>query len=324
MGRIGDLVGRRRVFMSTMLALSFGSLLGAIATNIAVMITARAIQGIGGGALPIAFGILRDTQPRDRITSTVGGLASITAVASGAALILAGPILDLLGFSWLFWIPAAVSLGCAIATRLLVPYSPAVSHERVSLLPPVLLAALLVSLLLGLTEGESWHWKSAPFLGTEALALGAGALWVISERRARVPLIDIGLLRHRLMWTTNLVSFVVGFALYAGAAFVPAFVQTPSSDGYGFSVSVTESGIMLLPNALAAFVVGLLVGRLTRAVGARTLIIIGCLVGSAAMAMFAFLNEVVIEIYLASGLLGIGLGLSFAATANPGRTRHAT
>lgn len=316
MGRIGDLVGRRRIFIATMLALCLGSVLGAFATSIGVMIAARAIQGIGGGALPIAFGILRDTQPRDRVTTAVGRLASLTAVAGGAALIVAGPILEFLGFRWLFWIPTLVTLGCAVGARLVIPYFEPVGRARVSLLPPVLLSALLISLLLGLTEGSQWHWTSGRFLGVETVAVVAGGLWVVSERRARVPLIDLGMMRQRVMWTTNLVSFVVGVALYAAAAYVPVFVQTPSSAGYGFSASVTESGIILLPNALAAFAIGLLMGRLTVAVGSRALIIAGCLVGAGAMAMFAFLNHLVIEIYVASALLGIGLGLSFAATAS--------
>jgi MFS family permease len=126
----------------------------------------------------------------------------------------------------------------------------------------------------------------------------------------------MGLMRLRVVWTTNVVSFVVGLALYGGSAFIRAFVQTPSSVGYGFSASVTYSGVIVLPNSVAAFAVGLAFGRFSAAVGAKALVIIGCVVGAAAMGTFAFLNSSVVEIYVASGLLGIGLGLCFAATAS--------
>lgn len=315
-GRIGDLLGKRRVFVWTMLTLSAGSLVGALAPNIGVMIASRVIQGVAGGALPLAFGIIRDTFPRDQVTGAVGRLSSLTAVTGGVALILAGPILTSLGFRWLFWIPMIVTLLCAVAAHLTVPDSPARVTGRVDLLPPLLLSAFLVALLLGITEGPHWGWTSGAVLALQAGALVAGVAWVVSELNARTPLVDMVMMRLRVVWTTNLVSFVIGFALYAGAAYVPAFVQTPSSVGYGLGASVTESGVIVLPNALMAFAAGLFVGRLTVAIGAKALTVIGCVLGAAAMGMFAGFHSSIAEICVASGLLGIGLSLSFASTAS--------
>jgi EmrB/QacA subfamily drug resistance transporter len=316
MGRIGDVVGKRRMFVVTMLALAVGSLLGALAPNIGVMITARVIQGLGGGTLPLAFGIIRDTGPRGQVTTAVGRLASVAAVSGGSALLIAGPILDSLGFRWLFWIPLIVTLAVAVAAQLVIPDSPPGGGGRISVLPPVLLSITLVTLLLGLTEGPLWGWASPRILTLQLAAVVVGALWVRSELQARAPFIDMALMRLRIVWTTNVVSFVVGVALYGGSAFIPAFVQTPSSAGYGFSASVSYSGVLVAPNSVAAFVLGLVVGRFAVAVGAKALVVIGCVVGALAMGTFAFLNASVVEICVASGLLGIGLGLCFAATAS--------
>jgi predicted MFS family arabinose efflux permease len=119
------------------------------------------------------------------------------------------------------------------------------------------------------------------------------------------------------VWTNNLVALLIGIGLYAMFAFLPEFVQTPSSAGYGFGASITRSGLMLLPSGVTMFATGLFVGTLTRRLGGKVLVVAGCTVGCVAMAMFAFAHSQEWEIYVATGVLGIGFGLAFSAmTAN--------
>src|SRR6202011_3108465 len=96
LGRIGDMIGKERVFVATLIALAVGSLMAALAPSIAVMIVARVIQGIGGGMIPVAFGIIRDEFPAEKVAGAVGALASLTAVGAGLGIVLAGPIVNLL------------------------------------------------------------------------------------------------------------------------------------------------------------------------------------------------------------------------------------
>jgi MFS family permease len=96
-------------------------------------------------------------------------------------------------------------------------------------------------------------------------------------------------------------------------AFLPEFVQTPSSAGYGFGASITSSGLMLLPSGVTMFVAGLYAGSLTRRYGGKVLVVAGCLIGCVAMAMFAFAHSQEWEIYVATGILGVGFGLAFSA-----------
>jgi MFS family permease len=98
-------------------------------------------------------------------------------------------------------------------------------------------------------------------------------------------------------------------------AFLPEFLQTPPAAGYGFGASITRSGLMLLPSGVTMFAVGLYVGTLTRRFGGKVLVVAGCLVGSVAMAMFAFAHSAEWEIFVATGVLGIGFGLAFSAMA---------
>src|SRR6202021_659066 len=92
LGRVGDIYGKKWVFVATLVALTLGSVLAAVAPNLAVMIVARAIQGLGGGMLPVGFGIIRDEFPADKVAGTVGVLAALLAVGGSLGIVLAGPM----------------------------------------------------------------------------------------------------------------------------------------------------------------------------------------------------------------------------------------
>jgi EmrB/QacA subfamily drug resistance transporter len=313
MGRVGDMVGKKKIFVVTLVALAVGSLLAAVATGVGVLIVARVIQGVGGGVLPLAFGIIRDEFPPERVQGAIGLIASLTAVGAGLGIVLAGPIVDLLDYHWLFWLPMILTVVAAAAAHRFVPESTGRTPGRVSWLPAVILSAWLVGLLLALSKAPAWGWLSGRVLGLLAGAAVLAVAWVEVERRSATPLIDMRMMRRPAVWTNNLVALLIGSGMYAVFAFVPQFVQTPATAGYGFGASITESGLMLLPSTLTMFAAGIYAGRLADRIGARSVVILGCLVGIVAMALFAFAHEQKWELYLANAVLGLGFGLVFAA-----------
>ncbi|HXB50901.1 MAG TPA: MFS transporter [Streptosporangiaceae bacterium] len=313
LGRVGDMMGKKRVFVATLLALAVGSLLAAIAPSIAVLIVARVIQGVAGGMLPVAFGIIRDEFPAEKVAGAVGILAALTAVGAGLGIVLAGPIVDALGYPWLFWLPMILTVVAAVSALLFVPESPVRTPGRISWLPAVLLSAWLVALLVALSEAPDWGWGSDRILGLLAGAVVLAAAWVLAELGAATPLIDMKMMRRPGVWTNNLVALLIGVGMYATFAFLPEFVQTPTAAGYGFGASITKSGLMLLPSAITMFVTGIFVGRLAGRLGGKVLVIAGCLIGCVAMSVLAFAHHHVWEIYLSSAIMGIGFGLAFSA-----------
>jgi MFS family permease len=278
-----------------------------------VLIVARVIQGLGGGSLPLGFGIIRDEFPREKVAGAVGILAALTAVGGSLGIVLAGPIVNALNWHWLFWLPGIATAVAAAGAVLFVPQSPIRSPGTISWLPAVLLSGWLVALLVPLSEAPDWGWGSPAVIGLLALAVLLAALWVWSELRAATPLIDMKMMRRPGVWTNNLVALLIGIGLYAMFAFLPEFVQTPSSAGYGFGASITRSGLMLLPSGVTMFAAGLFVGALTRRLGGKVLVVAGCVIGCLAMGMFAFAHSSEWEIYVATGILGIGFGLAFSA-----------
>ncbi len=314
LGRVGDAVGKKRMLVVTLTALALGSLAAALAPSIGWLIAARVVQGAGGGVLPLAFGIIRD-EFHDKVTTALSVIASLTAVGFGFGIVIAGPIVDTLGYHWLFWLPMIATVVAAGAALLFVPESPVRTPGRLPVLPALLLAGWLVALLLGLSEGNVWGWTSARILALVATSLVLGVAWVRVETRVPVPLIDMQMMRRRGVWTTNLVALFVGFGMFASFGFLPQFLQTPAAAGYGFGASITESGRLLLPSAVASFLVGFATARLIHAVGARLVIMTGTVLTGLAFASMALFHDTTWQLYAATTVQGVGSGLVFSSLA---------
>ena len=142
------------------------------------------------------------------------------------------------------------------------------------------------------------------------------ALWVREELRSREPLVDMRMMTIRGVWTTNTVAFLIGVGMYSSFILLPELVQEPTSTGYGFGASVTVAGLYLLPATIAIVVVGQMAGILERRIGSRGSLIGGVLFALASYALLVLSRSQEAEIYLAAGLLGIEIGLSFSAMAN--------
>lgn len=315
-GRLGDMLGKERAFVVTMAVLAVGSLLAALASTITVMIIARVIQGVGGGLLPLAFGIIRDEFPRERVGSAVGTLAALLAAGAGLGLVLAGPIDSLLSYHWLFWIPMIVVVIATIGAHFWVPESPVRSTGRLSWSGALLLSTWLVALLVAISEAPVWGWSSAKVVGLLGGTVVVAAVWIVVESRSKSPLIDMGMMRLPAVWTTNLVALLIGVGMFATFAFLPEFLQTPSSAGYGFGASITASGLILLPASVAMFALGVVSGKLSTRFGPKAVLVAGCTISTGMFAVLTFAHRTVGEILAAMVLQGVGFGLAFAAMAN--------
>jgi EmrB/QacA subfamily drug resistance transporter len=316
LGRLGDMTGKKRMFVVALAALAVGCLLAALAQNLTVMIVARVIQGIGGGMLPLAFGIIRDEFPRAKVPGAIGTISAMIAVGAGAGLVLAGPIVEVLDHTWLFWLPMIVLVAAALAAHVLVPESEVRTAGRINWLAALLLSAWLVALLLPVSQAPSWGWGSGRVIGLLVAAVVLAGLWIGVESRAAQPLIDMRMMRIRAVWANNLVALLIGVAMYAAFAFQPQFLQTPEIAGYGFGASITESGLMNLPQTVASFFLGVAAGSLAQRFGSKAMLILGLLVSAVGYGLFAVAHGERWEIYAISAVMGAGFGLAFAAMSN--------
>lgn len=331
LGRLGDMAGKQHSLVIVLIAIAVGNVVAALAPNLGVLIAGRVIQGLGGAVFPLAFGIIRDEFAPRRVPSAIGALSGVIAVGSGLGTVLAGPITEALGWRWLFWIPAIVVTATAILCRLFVPESPVRTGGRINLTAATLLATWLLALLLPVSQGRTWGWNAPVTIALFALAAVSFTLWAVVETRTANPLIDMRMMRQPLMLTTNTVALLFGGAMIAAFTFLPQFLETPASAGYGFGASVTTAGLLILPMLVAMAAGGLVSGPIHRTVGFKAQLVTGSALISAACAGFGLLNTAPWQLAAAGAVFGLGLGIAYAALtslivqgADPAQTGIAT
>ncbi|MCW3019890.1 MAG: transporter [Solirubrobacterales bacterium] len=316
LGRLGDMYGKERLLLITLVILAVGTLLAAISSSLIVIIVGRFIQGAAGGIFPLAFGIVRDEFPREKVAGSIGLLSAILGVGAGIGIVLSGVIIQHLDYHWLFWIPLIAIVVAAVATWRFIPESPIRVPGRINWLAAALMTIGISAVLLAISETTTWGWGSPKALGLIAAGLAVTALWIAVEARSRNPLIDMTMMRIRGVWTTNLAAFLLGAGMYASFIVFPQFAQLPKSTGFGFGASVVVSGLYLLPSTIGMTILGLYAGRISARFGSRAALLVGTGFTTAAFALLALEHGHPYDLLIAAGLLGVGIGLAFAALGN--------
>jgi EmrB/QacA subfamily drug resistance transporter len=314
-GRLGDMYGKARMLLVALTVFGAGIVLSAAAGSFAVVLAGRTVQGTGAAILPLAIGIVRDELPADRMGVGIGTLSSMLGVGGALALVLAGPLAEHAGLSWLFWSAVIITAPAAVLTWAFVPESPVRSPARIDVGGAVLLSIALLAFLLGISEGNRWGWGSARELLLFVAAVVFFCAWVARERRAPTPLVDLRLMRERGVWTTNVVAAGIGAAMFGSFVLIPQLAQAPETTGYGFGDSVAAAGLVLLPGALVMLVAGPAAGRVERRIGAKVPLCVGCASLTVTYIWFAVLHAREWELYVGSVFLGVGLGLGLSAMA---------
>jgi EmrB/QacA subfamily drug resistance transporter len=316
LGRLGDMYGKQRVLVWTMVFLTIGTLLAAVAQSLPVLVIARALQGAAGGIYPLAFGIVRDEFPRERIAGSIGLLSAILGVGGGVGIVSSGLIIEGLSWHWLFWMPLVVTVAAAFATWRFVPESPVRVPGRVNWLAALVMAIGISAALLAVSETAAWGWGSVKTIGLLAGGLAICGIWIAIEVRSREPLVDMTMMRIRGVWTTNAAAFLLGAGMYASFIIIPQFAQLPKSTGFGYGASIVVSGLYLLPATMAMMAMSLLAGRLALRYGSRNSLITGSAVCMCAFLLLLILGHGSVELLIAAGGIGVGIGLAFAALGN--------
>jgi EmrB/QacA subfamily drug resistance transporter len=315
-GRLGDMYGKERLLLWTLVALAAGTLLAAVATSLSVLIAARVIQGVGGGIFPLAFSIARDEFPPERVAGSIGLMSSILGIGAGVGIVTGGLIVQHLSWHWLFWIPLATTLVAIVCTWRFIPESPVRVPGRVNWLAASLMSAGICCVLIAISETTTWGWGSAKTLLLITVGLIICLAWIVVEVRSREPLIDMAMMRIRGVWTTNLAAFLLGAGMYSSFIVFPQFAQLPRSTGFGFGASVVVSGLYLLPSALGMGLLGSAAGRVARRYGSKTALVVGTAITAFAFGFLLIAHGHPYDMLISAALLGVGIGLAFAALGN--------
>ena len=274
-GKLGDLYGKGRILTAILVLFSVGAVINALAPTIEVLIAGRVLQGVAGGVFPLAFGIIRDTFPRDTGRRRAGIISAVFGIGGGIGLPLSGVIVDNLDLAWLFWI-SLFSVPAAVAAHRLIPPSPPVEQRAGGLARG--------GAALGRPGGDPARRLAVRPAGagarrrrSDCIAAGVALIgaFLFAEGRVNQPLIDLEVLRKPSVAATNLTGFLVGLAMFASFLIFPQFAQAPESTGYGFGLSVTAAGLVMMPTALAQLAAGPIAAKLAERFGFRAMLSFG-------------------------------------------------
>lgn len=314
LGRLGDGPQRRTVLIFTLASALVGSIVAATSSHFAQLLVGRALQGIGYGTVPLAIALVREHAGGERQRSGIATLSITVAVGAGLGFPVTGLIAQLLDFHAAFWFGAIFAAGATFAVVALVPKTSGPARAIALDLPgAVLLAGGLAALLLAISQGETLGWGSTAVLVCFALAVGLLAAWTRVELRRADPLVDLKLVSQRAIVGANIAALLLAMGMYVAMSLVNRLMQTPEATGYGFSASLVTTGLMLLPLSLGSLVSQQITRRVIARYGIRVVLPAGALIVAATLVWLALMHGHLFDVAVATALLGVGVGCSFAA-----------
>ena len=272
-GALGDVFGRRRVFLAGLALFIASCVLIALSTSGAGIIIGRLIQGAAGATI-LACGMsllsVASSGKGQMRAITIWGAASAAGAAMGP--LLGGALVELSGWQGLFWIDAVIAAACVPLTLAKVQESRDPDRARsIDYAGTLLIAVTLVPLVLGFSKGADWGWTSAATLGCFLASVIGAVLFVVVEKRVSAPLIDLGLLRNQVLVGATLAILIVAGTINGLMYVLSLYFQDPATLG----LSALETGVATLPAAAAMIAVTPLITPLAVRIGTRLAIVAG-------------------------------------------------
>lgn len=269
-GSLGDVFGRKRIFQLGLLLFVASCVLIALSTTGGMVIAGRFIQGAAGATI-LACGmsllsVANHGQAQLRAVSLWGAAA---AVGAAAGPLLGGVLVDLTGWQGLFWVDAAVAVVCIVLTAATVSESRDPDRPKsIDFAGTILIALTLAPLILALSQGSVWGWTSLPTLGCIVVAVGACVAFVVVEKRVSMPLLDLALLRNRVLVGSTVAILIGAGTINALMYLLSLYFQDPQS----LDFTSLQAGLATLPATAGLVAVAPLVPRLAAKFGGRLVV----------------------------------------------------
>jgi len=272
-GSLGDVFGRRRVFQLGLLLFVVSCVIIALAGSGGLVIAGRMIQGAAGATiLACGLSLLSVANEGDAQLRSVSLWGAAAAVGAAAGPLLGGVLVDITGWQGLFWIDAGVAVLCMALTAMTVSESRDPERPRtIDYAGTLLIALTLTPLILGVSKSGDWGWLSVATLGCFAIAVAAGYAFIAVEKRVAVPLLDLALLRNRVLVGSTIAILIGAGTINALMYLLSLYFQDPASLGF----SPLQAGLATLPATVGLVVVAPLVPRLAKKFGGRQTIGLG-------------------------------------------------
>jgi EmrB/QacA subfamily drug resistance transporter len=309
-GRLGDIFGRRRMFIGGVVLFTISSATAGFAPDTLSLVISRIAQGVGAAfMMPGTLSIISDAFPAEERGKAIGTWAGVSALALAIGPLLGGFLTENVGWQAIFFINLPVGIGAVLAALFAVRESRDETVGReVDYAGVAVLTAGLTALVLALVEGNSWGWGSP---GIVSLIVGSVVLlaaFVAVEQRVRAPMVEFGLFANRTFIGAVSVAFIVTFAMLGMFFFLALYMQNIL--GY----SPLEAGVRFLPTTLMVMTVAPIAGRLSDRIGPHWPIVAGLSLTTASLFMFTQIGDgtTYTDLLPAFILMGIGVALTMS------------
>ncbi|QBR91789.1 MFS transporter [Nocardioides euryhalodurans] len=309
-GSLGDVFGRKRIFQLGLLLFVASCILIALAGSGGMVIAGRVIQGAAGATiLACGLSLLSVANEGDAQLRAVSLWGAAAAVGAAAGPLVGGLLVGSTGWQGLFWIDAGIAVLCMVLTYATVAESRDPERPRsIDYAGTALIALTLVPLILGVSESGDWGWFSARTLGCFAVSVAAGYAFVVVERRVPVPLLDLALLRNRVL-VGSTIAILIGAGTINGLMYLLSlYFQDPAA----LDFSPLQAGLATLPATVGLVVVAPLVPKLAAKIGARQTIGLGFLLTTAGFVVVGLVDAswAYTAFVLPLVAIAVGMGLS--------------
>ncbi|MGD6756922.1 MFS transporter [Streptomyces sp. BH105] len=313
-GRLGDLIGKRRMMLACAVPLVIGSVVCALSSSVVPMIVGRGLQGMGMGMVPLGIALLRDVVPAAKLSGSIALVSASMGIGGAIGLPIAAAVAQYANWRVLFWGAAALAVIIGAMIFLIVPDVPAAAKgQRFDAPGAIGLAIGLVSLLLAISKGADWGWTSTTTLGLFGVAVVALLVWGRYELRTRDPLVDLRTTARPRVLFTNAASILIGVGMYAFMLIAPQVLQFPEATGYGLGQSMLAAGLWMAPGGVMMMLISPLGGKLINARGPKTALIGGALVIAVGYGVALPLMGTAWGIMLAGIVINSGVALAYGA-----------
>lgn len=312
-GRLGDMYGKRRVVLASLVLLVLGSVLAALSDSLALVVVGRALQGTATGVIALGISIMRDELPPERLGSGTALMSASLGVGGALGLPLAAFLAERADWHVLFWGAAGFGVLAFILVVLLVPESPLRTGGRFDVVGAAGLSVALACLLLAISMGTDWGWTSGAILGLFGAVVVLLPLWGWWELRTPAPLVDLRTAVRRQVLLTNVASVIFGFAMFAVSLVIPQLAQLPDSLDYGMGGTMLLAGLIMAPNGLMMMAMAPVSGRLSRTRGPKVTLMLGAVVVAVGYGLGIGLMTEIWQLVLFSCVIGAGVGLAYGA-----------
>lgn len=311
LGRLGDGAERRLVLIGGLGVVTAGLIIASSTSSYLVLLIGRALQGFGVGLVPITLGIARQFLPAHRLKSAVAILSVTAATGVGFGYWFTGVIADAFDYRIAFGVAGVLALIATLAAWRVLPKTPPKDNIPVDWIGAAMLATVLGTLVLALSEVEVW--KAPTIIPLLVVSVVLGGFWVRFESRHTHPVVSLHYLKIRNVLVANITAILLSFGLFIALTLVIRLVQTPPGAGYGFLVSAAETGLLIMPLSLATMISTRIAKIVSEKLETRAVMMIGGVAVVCALLLLALSRTHLYDICIAMALIGVGIGMTYAA-----------